>query len=103
MYYTYSYDNPNSYLPLHQFGYITDVETKNTSFVSYWHNSMPVLKELVDLGSMKDITFYVHTFPRLYEYYQPCNYVDRKSGNVCKSGTMQPSGHTCGVCKGTGG
>ena len=103
IYYTFAYENPLDFLPLHQYGYLKDPITNNTSFVSYWHNAMPNYKELVDLGSMKDITTFLHTFPMRYEYYQPCDYVDIHSGNQCKGGTLQPSGNSCHVCKGTGG
>lgn len=102
VYFTYTYEMNYTELPLVQYGYIKDVQTRGETFVSLYHKGVPVLDELINTGSQKDVTQYNHTFPKLVQLYHPCDFIDGNTADQCRNGVMNISKETCPACHGTG-
>ena len=102
-YYVYTYQMGGDFLPLTQYGYILDQKKHSNGnvYVSWYHDAIEILHELVDVGSMFDVTVYSHTFPKLFTRYDPCDASDDR-GNECKGGRYEMSNEPCKVCKGSG-
>lgn len=82
------------YVPATRAGYIPDLYTNGTTFVNVFHKATPYLLDTVKSKSEKDLTFALHTFPKLLQYEQTCP--------VCGGSRTNVNGEICGACKGTG-
>lgn len=101
-YYTYTYSMGYKELPLMQYGYKLDAQTKGATYVSFYEEGVSVLKEMVNTGSQKDVTQYAHTYPKIVQMYHPCDYIPLNSADKCVGGVLALTNHICPSCKGTG-
>lgn len=102
-YHVYTYAMGSDVMPLTQYGYILD-QSKGSNgkvYVSWYHEAIEILHELVDVGSMFDVTVYAHTFPKLFTRFEPCD-ATSEDGQECVGGRYELSKKTCTTCKGTG-
>ncbi len=79
-----------------------DRQTMGKSFVSYWDNATEQYRQLINVGSMYDISLILHTFPQRIQYYTPCNFQDVETGSICRDGKMHPQNTACPACDGSG-
>lgn len=93
---------PNEYegVAVSRVGYKLDDETKGRTYISYWHSSLELFKQLVNAGSEYDLLLKLHIFLQKIQYYDKCDH--QEGSEVCKGGKMHPTGRVCNVCHGTG-
>jgi hypothetical protein len=74
-------------------GFVTDLATR-TSYLSFIHKAIPILKKVVKVNSELDLTMALHTFPQKVQYVNPCP--------KCHGNRRTVEGTECGYCKGSG-
>lgn len=75
-----------------------DVATNQMTGVTPLQPAEPLLRDLINIKSLHDLTIYLHTFLRRWAYTEECTY--EEDGYSCDGGQL--NGHDCPGCKGTG-
>lgn len=94
-------DNNSGVVPLSRVGYSHDYKTDKRTYVSFWDGATEEYRQLVNRGSEYDLSLTLHAFLQKISYYTPCDFQDEKM-HRCEGGKLQPSGHNCPSCSGTG-
>lgn len=95
------YDLEN--VPARRIGYKRDLQTNGETFVSPFHDTMPILEKTLKANSELDLTMALHAFPQKIMMGKKCDNPECFNGYV---NTTDKDGHdhrsTCPVCEGIG-
>ena len=56
------------------------------------HPVKNLLEQMINIGSLHDLTIFLHSIPRRREVVQACDYQDEHVGGICKGGFMSGAG-----------
>lgn len=88
-------------VPAIRLGAYLDGRTKMETAVTPMEPVGPLLESLIGIGSLHDLTIFLHSIPRRRELVEVCDYRDDETGSQCDGGVIH-GGATCPRCKGTG-
>jgi len=87
-------------VPAIRLGAYLDGRTRIETAVTPMEPVNPLLENLINVGSLHDLTVFLHSIPRRRELVEACDYEDKETGFYCDSGYV--NGSQCPRCKGTG-
>jgi hypothetical protein len=76
-----------------------DLDTENQTGITPFYSVEELLKKLININSLEDLTTFLHAFPRRRELVQRCDYRDEETGQSCYEGKVGQN--TCPACKGS--
>lgn len=95
----YIYDNGTTEVPAIRLGAYLDGQTESSTAVTPLEPVKPLLEQLINIGSLHDLTMFLHSIPRRKELVETCDY--QYEDSVCENGWVS-STEVCPSCKGTG-
>ena len=97
----YLYDTGTNEVPAIRLGAYLDGRTKAQTAVTPMEPVGPLLESLINVGSLHDLTVFLHSISRRRELVETCDYFDETTAQSCEGGQIS-NGITCPRCKGTG-
>lgn len=97
----YLYDTGTTEVPAIRLGAYLDGQTKTQTAVTPMEPVGPLLESLINVGSLHDLTVFLHSISRRRELVETCDYFDETTSKSCEGGYIS-SGVACPRCKGTG-
>jgi len=95
------YENGTTEVPAIRLGAYLDGRTKSKTAITPMEPVKPLVEKLISIGSLHDLTVFLHSIPRRKELVEQCNYHDNETGYYCESGWLTKD-TPCPRCKGTG-
>lgn len=97
------YMNGTLEVPAIRLGAYLDGRTTSTTAVTPMEPARPLVESLINIGSLHDLTVFLHSIPRRRELVEACDYEDRDTGFQCENGYLNGNvSQACPRCKGTG-
>lgn len=78
-----------------------DGQTHSATAVTPMEPVKPLLEQLINIGSLHDLTIFLHSISRRKELVEACDYHDLETGHYCDGGLL-PNDKVCPRCMGTG-
>lgn len=97
----YIYETGTTEVPAIRLGAYLDGQTKTETAVTPMEPVKPLLENLINVGSLHDLTIFLHSISRRRELVESCDHYDDESGSHCENGYLS-NGSVCPSCKGTG-
>lgn len=97
------HENDTKEVPAIRLGAYLDNSTMQKIAVTLMNPAMPILKQLINIGSLEDLVLYLHAIPRRKDFVGRCDYTDEHE-NACDSGyiTLEGKQVICPSCGGSG-
>lgn len=95
------YETGTKEVPAIRLGAYLDGQTKTETAVTPMEPVKPLLENLINVGSLHDLTVFLHSISRRRELVEMCTYEDEETGRTCDGGYIGEN-VICPVCKGTG-
>lgn len=93
----YTYSHKSNSVPLMRVGYVTDIETNDTTFVNPFHyEAIALLDQFIKVSSELQLSITLHTFPKQVSYVAVCE------AKGCNDGMLTDGKTKCTICEGTG-
>lgn len=97
----FMYDTGTTEVPAIRLGAYLDGQTKTETAVTPMEPVRPLLEQLINIGSLHDLTVFLHSISRRRELVETCDYHDEETNRNCQDGYLS-EGVTCPRCLGTG-
>ena len=94
------YETGTTEVPAIRLGAYLDGRTKTRTAITPMEPVRPLLESLINVGSLHDLTVFLHSITRRRELVEACDYHDEDLNATCERGYLGNS--TCPRCKGTG-
>lgn len=95
------FENGTREVPAIRMSAYLDGYTSNDTGVTPMEPARPMMNKLINLGSLHDLTVFLHSIPRRRELVEECEYEHHEYG-VCQGGWLTESSTMCPACDGTG-
>lgn len=95
------YENGTREVPAIRLSAYLDGRAMNEAGATPMQPAQAMLNKLINLGSLHDLTVFLHSIPRRRELVEECEYEHPDAG-VCQGGYMSDTGMQCPACTGTG-
>lgn len=99
-YWVYQESLPLNYIMAIRLGYLANADTNGKTFAPFWDDASSYMKDLIDRKFQLDVSYNLHTFLKLVQFRQKCNYHNSKG--QCNGGVMSHDQSTCPSCDGSG-
>lgn len=95
------YETGTVEVPAIRLGAYLDGQTKTETAITPMEPVKPLVESLINIGSLHDLTVFLHSITRRRELVEMCDYEDEETGLSCEGGYLS-KGNACPSCLGTG-